>query len=85
MIKKTFSLAPLATAIFGTTLLGSVSIALSPAAHAETGYHRAPAIHADKVVFTAEGDLWLSHLDGSVTKRLTTHASEEIGDDITRN
>ena len=85
MNTKLFSLGPLATAMLGTALLGVSSLAISPAAHAETGYYRAPAIHADKVVFTAEGDLWLSHLDGSVTKRLTTHASEEIGAAISRD
>ncbi len=46
---------------------------------AEPGYYRAPAIHGDQLVFTAEGDLWLQNLaTDQPAERLTTHAAEEI-------
>lgn len=40
-------------------------------------YYRSPAIAGSEVVFTAEGDLWLSDLSSKEAKRLTTHAAEE--------
>ena len=50
---------------------------------AKPGYFRAPAIHDDTLVFTAEGDLWLADISSgqaksSVAQRLTTHPAEEI-------
>ncbi len=41
------------------------------------GYFRFPAIHADTMAFTAEGDLWIVGIDGGVARRLTTHPAEE--------
>ncbi len=60
-----------------TTALFSFDVA------AKAGYYRAPAIHNDTLVFTAEGDLWLAEiksgqLKSSVAQRLTTHPAEEI-------
>jgi tricorn protease len=48
-------------------------------AHAEgvEGYYRFPAVSADTVVFTAEGDLWTVPLAGGLARRLTTHHGEE--------
>jgi tricorn protease len=41
------------------------------------GYYRSPSLRGDKVVFTAEGDLWLLRLDDPRAERLTTHPSLE--------
>ncbi len=37
------------------------------------GYYRFPSVHENSIVFTAEGDLWVTSLEGGVAKRLTTH------------
>lgn len=41
------------------------------------GYYRFPEIHDDTIVFAAEGDLWITTVDGGVAQRITTHPSEE--------
>jgi tricorn protease len=41
------------------------------------GYFRFPALTADGIIFTAEGDLWRVGLQGGTAQRLTTHAAEE--------
>ena len=41
------------------------------------GYYRYPDIHGNKVVFSAEGDLWTVDLAGGLAQRLTTHAEDE--------
>lgn len=47
------------------------------AVQAASGYYRSPAVHGDRVVFTAEGDLWLAPLSGGLARRLTSHPAEE--------
>lgn len=42
------------------------------------GYYRAPAVHKDTVVFTAESDLWAVPLAGGKATRLTTALGEEL-------
>ncbi|PIQ63954.1 MAG: protease [Bacteroidetes bacterium CG12_big_fil_rev_8_21_14_0_65_60_17] len=54
----------------------SMMLALPAAAQVE-GYYRHPDIHGDRLVFSAEGDLWLAQATGGVATRLTTHAGEE--------
>ncbi|MGQ5521863.1 S41 family peptidase [Chitinimonas sp. PSY-7] len=44
---------------------------------ATSGYFRFPTIHQDKLVFTAEGDLWLANATGGTAQRLTSHMAEE--------
>jgi len=63
----------------GTKLiLWALAIGLMAAtAAAAPGYLRYPDIHDDLVVFTAEGDLWISTIDGGDVRRLTTHAGNE--------
>ena len=41
------------------------------------GYYRYPAIHGNKIVFTAEGDLWIVGIDGGIATRLTTSQGVE--------
>ena len=61
------------------TLLASCLFLHFTATAAEQGYYRAPALHGDQLVFTAEGDLWLQNLaSDQPAERLTTHAAEEI-------
>jgi tricorn protease len=47
------------------------------AAENTVGYYRYPAIHAETIVFTAEGDLWTVSLEGGIAQRLTTHQGRE--------
>jgi len=48
-------------------------------ATSQQGYYRAPDLHQNQLVFTAEGDLWLQQLDSATpAQRLTTHPAEEI-------
>jgi len=53
--------------------------AAAPLAHAAPGFYRAPAIHGDTVIFTAEGDLWKVPAAGGAAQRLTTHPGVETG------
>ena len=46
-------------------------------AAATPGYYRLPDLHNDTLVYTAEGDLWLTDLTTNQSKRLTTHIAEE--------
>ncbi|RUO18751.1 peptidase S41 [Aliidiomarina iranensis] len=75
---RTFSLGIHSTALFAASVAASVAALFSAnVAAAEQGYYRAPAIHQDHIIFTAEGDLW--HRTADNTKRLTSHPAEEIG------
>ncbi len=47
------------------------------AAQAPQGYYRSPAIHGERIVFLAEGDLWTVAADGGPAQRLTSHAGNE--------
>jgi tricorn protease len=59
-------------------LLGSTTFA-------ESAYTRFPAVSADAVVFTAEGDLWKVPHQGGQAQRLTTHPSAEINSAISHD
>ena len=53
--------------------LGSIA----PRADTPLGYYRFPALSGDLLVFTAEGDLWKTTVNGGVPERLTAHPGEE--------
>ncbi len=67
--------------IFHLVLTGLAVILLAttvqPLAAQVAGYYRHPDIHGDRVVFSAEGDLWTAPAGGGTAVRLTTHAGEE--------
>jgi tricorn protease len=41
------------------------------------GYYQEPTISGDKIIFTAESDLWSVPLTGGLAQRLTSHPGEE--------
>jgi len=61
--------------------LGTLSAAQVFAAQSTSnqGYYRAPALHDQTLVFTAEGDLWTQTLGQKAATRLTTLPAEELG------
>jgi tricorn protease len=59
------------------SLVACLTAALFASSYADAAYYRSPALQKDQLVFTAEGDLWLSQLSGGDAKRLTTHPAEE--------
>lgn len=49
---------------------------------ARVGYLRSPDIHGDRVIFTAEGDIWMAGLEGAGAvdvHRITSHPGFETG------
>ena len=50
---------------------------MDPANAQVEGYYRHPDIHGDRIVFNAEGDLWLGSTSGGTARRLTTHLGQE--------
>ena len=63
---------------FTAALLIGLLPGICATTNASTGYYRSPDIHKDTLVFTAEGDLWVSQVNQSQARRLTTHPAEEI-------
>ncbi len=58
--------------VFSLFLVSVVSFA-----SLKQGYYRSPAIHGDKIVFTAEGDLWMISTNGGMATRITSsHGTE---------
>ena len=68
-------------ALFVSLALGSMISSV----YATPSYTRFPAIRADSVVFTAEGDLWKVSAAGGQAQRLTTHPAAEINSSISHD
>lgn len=58
--------------------LGLLATLSTSAALAAPGYYREPSLSSERVVFTAEGDLWSVPRSGGQATRLTTHPAEEL-------
>lgn len=54
-----------------------VPLLSTAAAHAAAAYNRQPDLHGDRIVFAAEGDLWLVPDTGGTARRLTSHPGTE--------
>ncbi len=54
--------------LFSTTGLNAQGI---------NGYYQEPTLSGDKIIFTAESDLWSVPLSGGLAQRLTSHPGEE--------
>ena len=58
-------------------IAGLASSAAPRAADTPLGYYRFPALSGDLLVFTAEGDLWKTTVNGGVPERITAHPGQE--------
>lgn len=51
---------------------------VSSVANAETKLLRFPDLHAEQVVFSYAGDLWIAHTGGGSARQLTSHPGQEL-------
>ena len=58
-------------------LLFAAVLSIAALANSREGYYRFPSIHGDKIIFTAEGDLWVAGINGGTAARLTTSQGTE--------
>ncbi|MFH1681491.1 MAG: hypothetical protein ABIH26_12735, partial [Candidatus Eisenbacteria bacterium] len=65
--------------LLGAALFAAAALLLAfSGAAAKPGYLRLPDIHGERIVFTAEGDLWIATDDGGDVRRITSHVGEEL-------
>jgi hypothetical protein len=58
--------------------LAAAVLAFGGGARADLGYLLSPDLHGDRIVFSAEGDLWTAATDGRGVGRLTSHPGTEF-------
>jgi len=58
------------------TLSAALALAAPPAL-AKAGYYRYADLHGDRIVFTAEDDIWLVPVQGGMARRVTSHEGTE--------
>ncbi len=59
-------------------LVVALLAAAASATPAREGYLRYPDLNGDRLVFAAEGDLWIAPAAGGTARRITTHVGDEI-------
>jgi len=59
--------------LFAVLILATGSLV----AASNPGYYRFPTIYGNTIIFTAEGDLWVTGAEGGAARRLTSHAGVE--------
>jgi tricorn protease len=65
-----------------STLLLALLLPLFLFAGSPQGYYRFPALAEDKIIFTAEGDLWVVGMNGGVAQRLTSNLGTETNANV---
>lgn len=62
-----------------------VTSSLNVMANEHHGYYRAPTLHDNQLIFTAEGDLWTQDISQHTASRLTSIPSQEIDASISKD
>jgi tricorn protease len=62
---------------FALLALAGAVVALVPAAAAKPGYYRYADLNGNRIVFTAEDDLWMVPAQGGAAHRVTSHEGAE--------
>ncbi|MCK4305273.1 MAG: PD40 domain-containing protein, partial [Candidatus Eisenbacteria sp.] len=79
---RTYASRTATLAVILGSIIGLFALAVgTPSAEAKPGYFRHPDIHGNRVVFTAEGDLWIAILDGLQVRdvrRISSHPGDEM-------
>ena len=60
-----------------SSLVPLAVFALASVSRGQSSFLTRPDVHGDRIVFTAEGDLWLGSVSGGEARRITTHPGTE--------